>query len=217
MAARLPHPITAPVPRYYSKTAFAIPLDQVESIIRVTAYHRKDFDRAVIWFPPRTQSNSITSGVSAFHEPTTSLGELNRLPLELINDIFLQLDMKSILYLRQTNTRARHVIDTLHEYRIVSTHALNLFCVLLRTRTASRVRLLDFYHLLCTQTCSLCDTQYGDLSTYLLGSDVARNVSGAVILGLTLYLCLTPSDSSTCQENRSRSFRYLQRFQGYII
>ncbi|KAH7128834.1 hypothetical protein B0J11DRAFT_525926 [Dendryphion nanum] len=163
MTARLPHPITAPIPRYHSKTAYSIPLDQVDAIFCASAYHRKDFDRAVIWFPPRTHSKSVTSGLSTFREPTTSLGELDRLPLELINEICLQLDITSIFYLRQTNTRARHVINALHEYQIVTTHALNPFCALLRTRSASRVMLIDFYRLLCTQICSLCNTHFGDL------------------------------------------------------
>ncbi|KAF1919776.1 hypothetical protein BDU57DRAFT_593533 [Ampelomyces quisqualis] len=90
MPAPLPHPITAPIPRYHSKTPYSIPLDQEDAIIRASAYHRKDFDRAVIWFSPRTQSNGVTFVSSALSEPTTSLGELDRLPLELINEICLR-------------------------------------------------------------------------------------------------------------------------------
>jgi hypothetical protein len=151
MATQLPHPITNPKPLYHSKTAFSVPLEQADAIIRASAYHRKDFDRAVIWFPPSAHSNSGTSVSSALREPTASLGELDRLPLELINEICLQLDIESIFYFRQTNARARQVINTLREYQIVSTHALNAFCALLQTRSASRVTLLDFYRLLCTQ------------------------------------------------------------------
>jgi hypothetical protein len=163
MATQLPHPITNPKPRYHSKTAFSVPLEQADAIIRASAYHRKDFDRAVIWFPPSAHSNSGTSVSSALREPTASLGELDRLPLELINEICLQLDIESIFYFRQTNARARQVINTLREYQIVSTHALNAFCALLQTRSASRVTLLNFYRLLCTQNCSFCHTGYGDL------------------------------------------------------
>ncbi|KAF2789271.1 hypothetical protein K505DRAFT_96613 [Melanomma pulvis-pyrius CBS 109.77] len=163
MTAQLPHPVTAPIPRYHSKTAFSIPLDQKDAIIRVSAYHRKDFDRAVTWFTPRKHSNGVTCLSTAFREPTTSLGDLDRLPLELINEICLQLDIVSLLYLRQTNARARHVINALHEYQIVTTHALDPLYALLRTRSASRVTLLGFYRLLCTQSCSLCKDQYGDL------------------------------------------------------
>lgn len=161
MTAQPPHPISAPIPQYHSETAYSIPLDQADAIVRASAYHRKDFDHAVIWFTPRTHNSVLSAG--AFHEPRAQLGELDRLPLELINEICLRLDIASMFYLRQTNARARHIINALHEYQIVTTHALSPFCALLRTRSASRVTLSDFYRLLCTQICSLCNTQYGDL------------------------------------------------------
>jgi hypothetical protein len=144
-------------------TAYSIPPDQADAIVRASAYHREDFDHAVIWFLPRTHSNVVTSLSSAFHEPTTSLGEFTRLPLELINEICLQLDILSLFKLRQVNNRARQVVNALLEYQIVTKHALNPLCALLRTRSASRVTLLDFYHLLCTQCCSICEDRYGDL------------------------------------------------------
>ncbi|KAH7377711.1 hypothetical protein BKA66DRAFT_467671 [Pyrenochaeta sp. MPI-SDFR-AT-0127] len=163
MTTRLPDPVTAPILQYRSKTAYSIPLDQSDAIVRASAYHRQEFDRAVIWFSPRTHNNSLTSILPALREPTASLGDLDRLSLDLIHEICLQLDIMSIFYLRQTNARARHVVNALHEYQIVTTHALNPFCALLRTHSASRVTLLDFYRLLCTQICSLCNYQYGDL------------------------------------------------------
>jgi hypothetical protein len=163
MATELPHPITNPKPRYHSKTAYSIPLDQTDAIVCASTYHRNDFDRAVIWFTPHTHSNSVASVLSAFREPTASLGELDRLPLELVNVICLQLDVSSIFYLRQTNARARHVVNALHEFQIVTTHASNAFCALLRTHSASRVSLQEFYRIICTQICSLCTTRYGDL------------------------------------------------------
>lgn len=163
MANQMPGPVIAPISGYHSKTAYTVPLDQADAVVRASAYHRSDFDRAVIWFPPRSHRNSVTSTLSALREPKTSLGELDILPLELLHEICLQLDIKSIFYLRQANARARHVVNALHEYHVITTHALNPFCALLRTRLASRVALSNFYRLLCTQICSLCNDQYGDL------------------------------------------------------
>jgi hypothetical protein len=163
MAAPLQVPIAAAHPKYRSKTAYNVPLDQTDDVIRTSSYHRRDFDLAVIWFSPRIHSNSVASILPALREPKTSLGELDRLPLELINEISLHLDIKSLVCLRQTNVRAREVVNALHEYQIITTHAINPFCALLRTGLASRVTLSDFYRLLCTQSCSLCNDQYGDL------------------------------------------------------
>lgn len=157
------HPITAPIPQNQSKTAFPVPFDKSDAIIRTCAYHYQDYDRAVIWFTPTTHSNSIVSVLPDLRDPTTSLGELDRLPLEIINQICLDLDIASIICFRQINLRARQVVNELHEYKIITTHALNPFCALLRTQTASRARLIDFYNLLCTQMCSVCNVRYGDL------------------------------------------------------
>lgn len=162
MTVPLPHPITNPVPQYHSKTAYSIPSDEADAIIRTSAYHRTDFDRAVIWFAPRAHTNGVTS-LSASREPTNSLGELDKPPLELISEICLQLDIASLFYLRQVNARARQIVDTLHEYKTIITHALDPFCALLRTHSASRVTLSNFYRLLCTQNCSVCNERYGDL------------------------------------------------------
>ena len=58
---------------------------------------------------------------------------------------------------------ARQVVNALHEHQLVTKHALDALCALLRTCSASRVPLLDFYRLFCTQSCSICENQYGDL------------------------------------------------------
>ena len=103
MTTRLPHPVTAPIPGYHSKTAYSVLPDQADAIVRVGAYHWKDFDRAVTWFLLRTHSNAVTSLSAACREPKASLGELDRLPLELINETCLQLDILSLFKLRQIN------------------------------------------------------------------------------------------------------------------
>ncbi|OAL56907.1 hypothetical protein IQ07DRAFT_22378 [Pyrenochaeta sp. DS3sAY3a] len=152
-----------PIPGFHAQTAYEVQAGDVEAILRVSAYHRKDFDLAVIWFPPRTHTNTLTSALPVLSRPTAACGELDRLPLELISSICLELDIESLLRFRQTNTRARQIVSVLHEFRVVTTHAINPLCALLRTGAARAVTLLDFYRLLCSQSCSLCKHQYGDL------------------------------------------------------
>ncbi|KAL6709609.1 hypothetical protein ACN47E_001037 [Coniothyrium glycines] len=152
-----------PIPGYHARTAYELRTSDLDAILQVSAYHRKDFDLAVIWFPPRTHTNIPTSTSSVLDKRSTVCGELERLPLELVSRICLQLDIASLLRFRQTNTRARQIVNALHEYRTALTHAINPFCALLRTGTARAVTLADFYRLLCTQRCSLCKHQYGDL------------------------------------------------------
>jgi hypothetical protein len=114
MTTWMPHPNEASLPKYHSKMAYSIPADQADAIVRVGAYHRKDFDSAVISFPPRIR-HKATSELPPFREPQTSLGKLDELPLELMNEICLQLDIESVPNLRLTNTRARQVLDALNE------------------------------------------------------------------------------------------------------
>lgn len=163
MTTSPPHPPRAPIPRYSSKAAYSIPLEDSDAIIKACAYHRKELDLAVISFPPRAHVSIVTSTLSAIRQTTATLGGLDRLPLELINEICLQLDIMSLFRFRQTNTRARQILNALHEYRIITKYASNPLCALLRTQSASRVTLLDFYNLLCTHRCSLCGNRYGDL------------------------------------------------------
>lgn len=53
MSSRPPHPTRTPITSYHSRTAYVVPPAQAEAIVRVTAYHPKDFDLAVMWLPPR--------------------------------------------------------------------------------------------------------------------------------------------------------------------
>lgn len=163
MNSNPPDPTTTPIPGYFSKTMYDVNLAQADGIIRVASYHRKDFDLAVIWFPHREHANIMDSISSTFRHPSMTLGQLDRLPLELTNDICLQLDMCSLFRFRQTNLRARHIVDSLPEYQVIATSALNCFCALLRTGAASRVTLSGFYQRLCEETCSVCGVRYGDL------------------------------------------------------
>ena len=84
------------------------------------------------------------------------LSSLDQLPLELLHEILLCLDMHSLFNLPQTNLRARQTLDSLKQYQVVVSHGLNLFCALLRTRLATDVSLSDFFSVLCTKACTLC-------------------------------------------------------------
>jgi hypothetical protein len=92
------------VPAYHTQTADVISPEDSDAILRVCAYHRTEFDLAVIWFPTRPHTIMLTSTLtsSMSSTPTATLGKLNRLPLELINTICLELDIASLLHFRQT-------------------------------------------------------------------------------------------------------------------
>lgn len=113
---------------YLSATEYHFQEEQADAIIRTASYHRKDYNLAVIWFPDREHQGVRTSMSTSFQGPASaSLGTLDLLPQELLNNIFLTLDIRSLTKCRQLNVRSRQAIDTLVEYQAISTHALNSF------------------------------------------------------------------------------------------
>lgn len=157
--SKQPNPLIA---GFHSSEAYSYPKEDSHAIIRTIAYRRKNYDHTVIWFPVHTHSDVASSLAADYREPTASLGELARLPLELMTNICLQLDIQSLFSLRQVNARGQQIVNSIHEYCVIIKHALNAFLALLRTRKTPGVTLEDFYSLLCTQECSLCG-HYGDL------------------------------------------------------
>lgn len=129
----------------------------MDAILECVAYHCKDFDLSVIWFSPR-EHLSITNSISTpfSRVPDASLKHLDRLPMELLHQLCLQLDIFSLLKFRQVNLRSRQVVDSLHEYRITTLFGLTPLCAILRTKLAVNVTISDFYDILCTKDCSLC-------------------------------------------------------------
>lgn len=142
---------------YLSATEYHFREEQADAIVRAAAYHRKDYCLSVIWFSPREHLDIRLSISTAFQRTSnTGLGSLDRLPLELLYDVLLRLDMYSLFKFRHTNFRSGQTVNSLKEYQMVVSHGLNLFCALLRTRLAIDVSLFDFYHALCTKDCALC-------------------------------------------------------------
>lgn len=119
----------------------------------------------MIWFSSREHDGISQSIVAPVRRtPHQGLGSLDRLPLELLYDLLLYLDLHSLFKFRQTNLGSRQRVDSLREYQLVVSHGLNLFCALLRTGLANGVSLFDFYYALCTKACTLCGEFAGFIS-----------------------------------------------------
>ncbi|KAK0707034.1 F-box domain protein [Lasiosphaeria miniovina] len=158
--------MAAPMPRGCRSVAeYSFREEQTDAIVRAAAYHRKDFCRSVIWFSPREHAGIRMPIATPFPQTSsTGLGSLDRLPLELLYDVLLRLDMYSIFNFRQTNLKSRETVDSLKEYQAVVSHGLSLLCALSRTRLAVSVSLSDFYREFCTKACTLCGEFGGFIS-----------------------------------------------------
>ncbi|KAF2425568.1 F-box domain-containing protein [Tothia fuscella] len=105
-----------------------------DAIIDVTSYHRRDYDLATIRFNPADHEPVRESLVHAF--PTrahVSLGDLDRFPVELLDEICLTLDVRSLFHFRHLNRRSRQIVGALGQYQPAIEHGLNAFRALLKT------------------------------------------------------------------------------------
>lgn len=120
---------------------------RMKAIQRVTAYHRRDFDLAVISFSDRDLEAAKSKLLSTCGPSTSIASTLESLPAELISFICLDLDVASLFLFRQVNRRARQVVNSLREYQRLVTHAATSLSAVLRTRSASGIALCDLYRL----------------------------------------------------------------------
>ena len=158
----------APCPVHRSETEYDFLEDQADAIAQTVGYHRNDFPFSAIWFSPREHADIQKSIATPFRPASgVGLGALDQLPLELLHDVVLRLDMHSLFLFRQANLRSRQTVDSLQQYQMVVSHGLNLFCALLRLSLATGVSLLDFYKALCTKACRLCGAFGGYMSLLL--------------------------------------------------
>ncbi|KAL9566543.1 hypothetical protein ACKAV7_009458 [Fusarium commune] len=158
MATLMPH-------GYRSATEYRFGEEQADAIVRTAAYHRKDYCLSVIWFSPGEHVDIHPSIATPFQRTSNvGLGSLHRLPLELLRDTLVRLDVHSLFKFRQTNLRSRQTVDSLKQYQKIVLHGMNLLCALLRTRIAVDVSLLDFYNALCLKHCGLCGEFGGFIS-----------------------------------------------------
>ncbi|XRM42717.1 hypothetical protein ABZX51_005928 [Aspergillus tubingensis] len=132
-----------------------------DEIIELATYHRRDFDLAVIHINRRAHEPVRSTITQPLKAPSTSLGQLDVLHLELIHEICLYFDIESLIRFRQVSRRAQQSVSTSRFYRETTTHTLDAFCALLRTKVANQFTLTELFTALCTRDCLLCGSSFG--------------------------------------------------------
>lgn len=128
-----------------------------DAIVRVTSYHRRDFDQAVIAAKPGQHDHARLSIFKVLGPSgSSSLGRLQHLPLEVITYICLGLDVCSALAFSQVSRRTREIVAGIRQYRQLSEHALECLWALFRTSLAARTDISTLHSALSTKSCVLC-------------------------------------------------------------
>jgi hypothetical protein len=88
--------------------------------------------------------------------PIHYLGVLDRLPLELLIDIFTQVDLLSLTSFRRINQRAMQVIDSIPPYQAVIKHSIIPLRAILSVELRSAITCQGLFQTLQTPNCENC-------------------------------------------------------------
>ena len=92
-------------------------------------------------------------------EPRYGLGVLDQLPLELLSEILVHVDLRTLTDFRRVNQRAMQVIDSIPKYQVIVEHGAQALQCILSMETGGHASCLDLFHMLCNPYCEEC----GDL------------------------------------------------------
>ncbi|KAF4981480.1 hypothetical protein FZEAL_2723 [Fusarium zealandicum] len=131
--------------------------EQVESILHVTSYHRRQFEYRVIHFNPEQHDGIRTSIFKPFTSISSCSSPLWKLPIELWSSILPLLDISSVLQFSHVSLRARELVTGMKECRDLGEHAIECLCAIFRCSIASRIGIAQLYNALITENCAVCN------------------------------------------------------------
>jgi hypothetical protein len=93
----------------------------------------------------------------------TSVGVLDALPLELLQEILSQIDLQTLTDFQRVNRGAAKLVNSLPQLKAINTHAPNALRGILSIKTGRWITCATLYEKLCTPGCEEC----GDFAGYL--------------------------------------------------
>ncbi|KAK3385993.1 hypothetical protein B0H63DRAFT_523316 [Podospora didyma] len=131
--------------------------EEDDAIMRTTIRNAADIS-PLLYFT-RGENNAMREALLQ-HMPVNdnqaNLGVLDRFPNEVLLMVFTETDLDTLFQLRGVNKRAHQFVTSIFEYRALVTHAINAFCVLLRTGSAKWITLNSIFQLMQTPNCAKC-------------------------------------------------------------
>jgi hypothetical protein len=123
-------------------------------IFSLLAYHPRDLDASVLSIS--TDPDPPTHVVDSNRPPVcATLGDLDTLPIELLDEVLQYSDLRTVSMLRLLNRRARVVVDTSVPYRHILLRAPGVVTALGRTGVASHFSVSEVFYALSTPTCQV--------------------------------------------------------------
>ncbi|KAB5533545.1 hypothetical protein GE09DRAFT_1291627 [Coniochaeta sp. 2T2.1] len=139
---------------------------EADKIIRVASFNRVDGLVQVYGhdFAPVIAGSSWDMADEKFDKlpepkwgaPTTGLGNLSKLPVELINGVLSNLSAKELMAFRRVNCHARQVVHENPHYDKVRTHAKAAFFMAFKCGLSNTFCFADLFRVLRTEHCEIC-------------------------------------------------------------
>lgn len=90
------------------------------------------------------------------NRPAATLGDLKDVPLELMQQVFMDLDIQTLVNFCFVNRRALEMVEGSHQTSEIMTLGEGAIRGMLRTGTAKGTTCREFYDMLCTYKCKTC-------------------------------------------------------------
>ncbi|KAK2784062.1 hypothetical protein FQN52_009332 [Onygenales sp. PD_12] len=92
-----------------------------------------------------------------YFAPIPSLGNLGTLPLELREEILMELDLDSIGKMRLLNTTSKILVDNLYAYKVLRQHAPDVLHVIHSMEMSPHLLIRQLFSEFCQPKCRVCD------------------------------------------------------------
>ncbi|KAI1175431.1 hypothetical protein F4777DRAFT_588500 [Nemania sp. FL0916] len=89
-------------------------------------------------------------------QPRHSVSQLDKLPLEIVTEILLELDVPTLTVFRRVNYRAMSLVDSLHQFKMILKHCPNVLRAIISIN-ATFFNCQALYQTLFTYKCATCD------------------------------------------------------------
>lgn len=110
----------------------------------------------------RNVKNFTSVNSQSRNPPETGLGIFDRLPVEVLQDLLVRLDVFTITAFRLVNRRAANAVESIPVYKTLLTHTVQTIRHVLRTGMGKSTSCLDLYEQLYEVSCTHCGG-FGDL------------------------------------------------------
>ncbi|KAH7000206.1 hypothetical protein EDB80DRAFT_723393 [Ilyonectria destructans] len=177
-----------------------------EAMLQVAAHRRQKTQHDLFRFHPRDLEPVRDSLREPFPTtPGSGMGTLNKLPLELMLNIFQLLDIRSHLRVRRVSRGMRQAASTTKGYREVAEHGLEAIRTILLEKTKFDPTILDVYQLLITPDCSMCPHHGGYLSKLTMKRCCYECATGETTTDIRrVYTSLIPGTERIYEQLRRR-------------